>query len=328
MRPMIRSTILLALVHAAGGLYVATPRVRRNVVCRGADADLLAAAAGVGRGMAAKRRKKGGHVNKYAKADTGLDPWDEALKQAEDQEAAKDAPPVYTLQADCFAAGAKRAKGRTATQSPVLDFDARDPATFGFRELGKVVGAHGVRGSLRLDAPSAADVEASLVTPGLRYLRLASRRTPRPVVVESCRELKRFGATVRYVLSLKGLNVRDEASRLGGAVLYRREEDDAEDAVEAYEPSTRLAGLPVLDESGIELGVVWDVLDPNEGAPLAAPLLELELNATRHCLVPLDPSCVGVEDDAVVLRNVALLDLAFTYSPPPVVIRGLLESGE
>jgi len=130
------------------------------------------------------------------------------------------------------------------------------------------------------------------------------------------------------VLSLKGLNVRDEASRLGGAVLYRREEDDAEDAVEAYEPSTRLAGLPVLDESGIELGVVWDVLDPNEGAPLAAPLLELELNATRHCLVPLDPSCVGVEDDAVVLRNVALLDLAFTYSPPPVVIRGLLESGE
>ena len=139
---------------------------------------------------------------------------------------------------------------------------------------------------------------------------------------------KRFGATVRYVLSLKGLNEREEAARLAGAVLYRRDED-TEEPVEAYEPSTKLEGLRVVDEHGGSLGVVWDVLDPNEGAALAAPLLELELEETRHCLVPLDPSCVEVyEGEEVVLLNRALLDLAFDYAPPPPIIRGLLEGGE
>ena len=95
-----------------------------------------------------------------------------------------------------------------------------------------------------------------------------------------------------------------------------------------YEPSTKLEGLRVVDEHGEAVGVVWDVLDPNEGAALAAPLLELELEETRHCLVPLDPSCVEVYEGEVVLLNTALLDLAFDYAPPPPVIRGLLGSGD
>ena len=94
-----------------------------------------------------------------------------------------------------------------------------------FKNWDGAVGAHGVRGALRVDAPSAVDVEMALAAAGLRYLRLASRRTPRPVVVASCRELKRFGATVRYVVALKGLRDREEAARLAGAVLYRRDED-------------------------------------------------------------------------------------------------------
>ena len=322
---MLRPTTWLLVLQAAGGFHAGAPRNARNaVVRRASDADLLAAAAGVGRGMAAKRKNK--HVNKYQKKDVQEDPWERALRQAEEEEEAP-APPTYALQADCFCEGAALARKRRSSTKPVLDFDARDPSTFGFQELGKVVGAHGVRGSLRVDAPSAVDVEMALSAAGLRYLRLASRRTPRPVVVASCRELKRFGATVRYVLSLKGLNEREEAARLAGAVLYRRDEDSQE-PVEAYEPSTKLEGLRVVDEHGESLGVVWDVLDPNEGAALAAPLLELELEETRHCLVPLDPTCVEVYEGEVVLLNPGLLDLAFDYAPPPPVIRGLLGSGE
>jgi len=265
--------------------------------------------------MAAKRKNK--HVNKYQKQDVKEDPWERAMRRAEEQEEEAHAPPTYALQADCFCEGAALARKRRTSSRPVLDFDARDPSTFGFQELGKVVGAHGVRGSLRVDAPSAVDVELAL-----------SRRTPRPVVVASCRELKRFGATVRYVVALKGLNEREEAARLAGAVLYRRDEDTEKDTVEAYEPSTKLEGLSVVDEHGEALGVVWDVLDPNEGAALAAPLLELELEETRHCLVPLDPTCVEVYEEEVVLLNTGLLDLAFDYAPPPPVIRGLLASGE
>ena len=320
---MIRTLAVLALVRAAGG-FVARPRPRAATARRASDADLLAAAAGVGRGMAAKRKNK--HVNKYQKKDVKEDPWERALRQAEEEDEAP-APPAYALQADCFCEGAALARKRRTSSRPVLDFDARDPSTFGFQELGKVVGAHGVRGSLRVDAPSAVDVEAALLAEGLRYLRLASRRTPRPVVVASCRELKRFGATVRYVVALKGLNEREEAARLAGAVLYRRDED-SEEPVEAYEPSTKLEGLRVVDEHGEAVGVVWDVLDPNEGAALAAPLLEVELAETRHCLVPLDPTCVEVYEEEVVLLNTALLDLAFDYAPPPPVIRGLLASGE
>ena len=323
---MIRTLAVLALVRAAGG-FVARPRPRAATARRGGDADLLAAAAGVGRGMAAKRKNK--HVNKYPKKDVKEDPWERALRQAEEQEEeAAPAPPTYALQADCFCEGAALARKRRTSSRPVLDFDARDPSTFGFQELGKIVGAHGVRGALRVDAPSAVDVEAALLAEGLRYLRLASRRTPRPVVVASCRELKRFGATVRYVVALKGLNEREEAARLAGAVLYRRDEDDADESVELYEPSTKLEGLSVVDAHGEAVGVVWDVLDPNEGAALAAPLLELELEETRHCLVPLDPSCVEVYEGEVVLLNRALLDLAFDYAPPPPIIRGLLGSGE
>ena len=315
------------MLQAAGGFHVGAPGNARNaVVRRGSDADLLAAAAGVGRGMAAKRKNK--HVNKYQKKDVKEDPWERALRQAEEEDEAAPAPPTYALQADCFCEGAALARKRRSSTKPVLDFDARDPSTFGFQELGRVVGAHGVRGSLRVDAPSAVDVEMALSAAGLRYLRLASRRTPRQVVVASCRELKRFGATVRYVLSLKGLNEREEAARLAGAVLYRRDEDTEETVVEAYEPSTKLEGLSVVDAHGEAVGVVWDVLDPNEGAALAAPLLELELEETRHCLVPLDPTCVEVYEEEVVLLNKALLDLAFDYAPPPPVIRGLLGSGE
>ena len=320
---MIRTLAVLALVRAAGG-FVARPRPRAATARRASDADLLAAAAGVGRGMAAKRKNK--HVNKYQKDEVKEDPWERALRQAEEEDEAP-APPAYALQADCFCEGAALARKRRSSTKPVLDFDARDPSTFGFQELGKVVGAHGVRGSLRVDAPSAVDVEMALAAAGLRYLRLASRRTPRPVVVRSCRELKRFGATVRYVVALKGLNEREEAARLAGAVLYRRDED-TEEPVEAYEPSTKLEGLSVVDEHGGSLGVVWDVLDPNEGAALAAPLLEVELAETRHCLVPLDPTCVEVYEEEVVLLNTALLDLAFDYAPPPPVIRGLLGSGD
>ena len=323
---MLRPTTWLLVLQAAGGFHVGAPRNARSaVVRRASDADLLAAAAGVGRGMAAKRKNK--HVNKYQKEAVKEAPWERALRQAEEEDEAV-APPTYALQADCFCEGAALARKRRSSTKPVLDFDARDPSTFGFQELGKVVGAHGVRGSLRVDAPSAVDVEMALSAAGLRYLRLASRRTPRPVVVASCRELKRFGATVRYVVALKGLNEREEAARLAGAVLYRRDED-SEEPVEAYEPSTKLEGLSVVDEHGEAVGVVWDVLDPNEGAALAAPLLELELEETRHCLVPLDPSCVEVyEGEEVVLLNRALLDLAFDYAPPPPIIRGLLGSGE
>ena len=277
--------------------------------------------------MAAKRKNK--HVNKYQKKDVKEDPWERALRQAEEEDEAAPAPPTYALQADCFCEGAALARKRRSSSKPVLDFDARDPSTFGFQARSGKSGRRARRPRRRC-----ASTRRRPSTSRRRYWRrgcgtCASRPEGRRgrSSCASCRELKRFGATVRYVVALKGLNEREEAARLAGAVLYRRDED-TEEPVEAYEPSTKLEGLRVVDEHGEAVGVVWDVLDPNEGAALAAPLLELELEETRHCLVPLDPSCVEVYEEEVVLLNTALLDLAFDYAPPPPIIRGLLGSGE
>ena len=113
---MVRPTTWLIMLQAAGGFHVGAPgNARDAVVRRASDADLLAAAAGVGRGMAAKRKNK--HVNKYQKKDVKEDPWERALRQAEEEDEAAPAPPTYALHADCFCEGAALARKRRTSSA-------------------------------------------------------------------------------------------------------------------------------------------------------------------------------------------------------------------
>ena len=355
---MLRRFLLVGSASVAVSLRVAPAAPRRGrCALRVAEArdmdELLRSVVGAGTGMGAARRGKGSHRNKYKTKRSGggdpageggeaLDPWAQAVEAAardrEERENAT-AAPTYALKARCFAVGAEEARSspRRAGRVPdaVLDFDARDPSTFGFREMGTVVGAHGVRGGLRVDA--FAGDEDALLAPGLRHLRLASRRSPRPVVVRHARVLKTLGAKTRYVVDVEGLTDRFEAAALRGAVLYARDVDlDVDDYPEgyddAYAPSSRLLGLKCVDaNTGAPVGVVVDVLDPNDGHAVdrAPALLELELDddPTYHCLVPLAPECLpDVGADAISIdAPQGLLDLAFKYVPPPPVIKGLLE---
>ena len=348
LRPRARAMFaLLSLLASALGLQGSHRHAPRRgpgplAVKESTDMDaLLRSVVGAGTGMGARRRGKGSHVNKYRKTAEGAeDPWAAAVARAERSEAAAanaTAAPSYALRATCFAEGAALARARPKTGAApgaVLDFDARDPSTFGFAELGTVVGAHGVRGGLRVDCYEGDG--AALLSPGLRHLRLASRRSPRPVVVAAARELKRLGAKTRFVVELAGLRAREEAAALRGATLYARDVDAAferggpppED--DAYAPSKRLLGLRCVDATtGDDVGAVFDVLDPNEGQRLAHSLLEIELAAdpSLHCLVPLAPECLpDVGADVVTLAAPpGLLDLAFKYEPPPPIIKGLLE---
>ena len=129
------------LLHAAlllaptAGLtrFVAAPAPRRASLLRSTIDDALAAAAGAGRGAASKRRAKGQHTNKYAKVkDEALDPWDAALERAAADRKPKNPPKAYALKLKCFEKGANEARKRPAAPRAVLDFDARDPTTFGF----------------------------------------------------------------------------------------------------------------------------------------------------------------------------------------------------
>ena len=126
-------------------------------------------------------------------------------------------------------------------------------------------------------------------------------------------------------MALKGLNEREEAARLAGAVLYRRDED-SEEPVEAYEPSTKLEGLRSSTSMGkrwASSGTCWTRTRARR-SPLAVGA-RAERRGTASCPGP--DLRRGLRRSAS-SSQYALLDLAFDYAPPPPVIRGLLASGE
>ena len=115
------------------------------------------------RGARHGRETKNKHVNKYQKKDVKEHPWERGLRQAEEEDEVAPAPPTYALQADCFCEGAALARKRCSSTKPVLTL--MGPVDVRFRELGRRW-KHGVRGSLRVDAPSAVDVEMALSAAG------------------------------------------------------------------------------------------------------------------------------------------------------------------
>lgn len=272
----------------------------------------LEAALGSGRGMrAAKERRK--HVSKYEKKDPVVDPWTEALMRANES-----STPAKGLDS---ALRAGRSLASESAHVPFVfdpeNFDGRDPTTFGFEFCGTIVGAHGLRGDLRVDGDN-------LMEPGLRYLRLASRRSPRPVVLESGRRLKVLGATERYVVRLGGLRDRESAASLAGATLFARRRQ--RDHFDFEEEVDELVGAQVFDvETGERIASVFDVLDQES---LAHDLLELELSKNRHCYVPLARPIFQDFDDEqhhlFLQLPPGILDLDFEYKEPPPVIKGLL----
>ena len=310
---MIRTLAVLALVDAAGG-FVARPRPRAATARRASDADLLAAAAGVGRGMAAKRKNK--HVNKYQKDEVKEDPGSVRCARRRRRTRPRRRRP-RTRCRPTASAKAPRWRGSAALRRSVLDFDARDPSTFGFQELGRVVGAHGVRGALRVDAPSAVDVEAALLAEGLRHLRLAPEGAAagRRGELSRAEALRGYGAICH--VALKGLNEREEAARLAGAVLYRGATRDAEESV----------GLRALDEArGVErgrrawgsggrrLGTCWTRTRARR-SPRRCWSSSSKRRGTASC--PWTRAASRSTRAARRPPDTALLDLAFDYAPPP-----------
>lgn len=98
--------------------------------------------------------------------------------------------------------------------------DQRDPSTFGFSEVGYILGAHGVRGELRVVADSSFS-EERLLRPGPVWIRKKGRRAPREVRVLSGR---RGPGSNAFLLRLKGTGSREAAAALRGAALFVRRE--------------------------------------------------------------------------------------------------------
>lgn len=162
--------------------------------------------------------------------------------------------------------------------------------------LGAVVGAHGVRGEVRIRAFTAAEESVAAYGPltdesGARQFAIVSLRVAKPGLV---------------VARLKGVSTRDEAERLAGTALYAprtalppTEED------EFYVAD--LIGITATTTAGRALGTVVAV--HNFGA---GDLLEIRAGgAGGAILVPLTLAAVPVVDPAsgrVVVDETALAE--------------------
>ena len=98
--------------------------------------------------------------------------------------------------------------------------DQRDPTTFGFVEIGRVLGAHGVHGEMKVSTQSDFALER-LCTPGVRWLRRPRRRAPREVLLTQGRVGPGNGV---FIVRLDGVAGRDEAQGYKGSYLFSRRE--------------------------------------------------------------------------------------------------------
>lgn len=140
--------------------------------------------------------------------------------------------------------------------------DPYDPTTYGYIELGTIIGAHGVHGLMKLTSITDFS-QHRLCQPGTRHIKLPNRRSPREVQLVEGRALRPNAANIEgsgrtadatnptYLIQLENVDDREEALKMRGCVLYALEEETVEDLLEEDEYIVSdLIGLNVfLDEN-------------------------------------------------------------------------------
>ncbi len=100
--------------------------------------------------------------------------------------------------------------------------DPYDPTTYGYTELGTILGPHGVYGLCKVSAVT--DFPERLCKPGIRHLKAPNRRSPREIkIVEGRHRLKD-----EYLVKLEHVGDRNAALKLRGSVLFARQEERPE----------------------------------------------------------------------------------------------------
>ncbi len=153
----------------------------------------------------------------------------------------------------------------------------------GYIAIGKIVGAHGIRGELKL-LPYLDDVGSLLQLEAVN-LEPPSEEPDSRKPVELARVHKRT-----ILLKLEGLETRNQAEALVGREVHMPEELEPELPEGSFKLKT-LLGMAVMSESGIRLGTLKDVDLHGERATL-----EVRLESGQHVLVPFVDEYVGPVD--------------------------------
>lgn len=210
-----------------------------------------------------------------------------------------------------------------------------DPITFGYLEVGRILGAHGIKGEVKIQFETDfADYRVQ--NNSVLFIKKPTRRTPRPITVMSGRKMN----DNTYLVFFEGVKSRLSASLLQKYSVFVKVDDRPNLGKEEY-LLRDLIGLKcyivgqaaeskVMKEFN---AVVEGVVPPDELCDPAVrqfmhSMLEIRVRGTKqHCLVPFVPSIVPEVNlvDRYLLLNppAGLLDLTYEVDTK-VIIRGSL----
>lgn len=197
------------------------------------------------------RRKKKNKYASFSKADKQeKDPFEalisESMAKVKDIEVEKARKKNKKVHLDEEEMRLLRQEKRVRNKMQFPDtksIDPYDPTTYGYTELGTVLGAHGVHGLLKVLAVT--EFAERLCKPGVRHLKAHNRRSPREVRLLEGRH--RLGE--EYLVKLEGIGDRNAANKLRSSVLYALQKERPSIEEDEFLISD-LVGLDVyLDES-------------------------------------------------------------------------------
>lgn len=194
-----------------------------------------------------KRKKKKNKYGEFSKADKmQVDPFEALINESKEKntEIKKEMAKKKNKKIELDEEEVQRLKMETRERNKILfpdnkAIDPYDPTTYGYTELGTILGPHGVHGLLKIAAVT--DFPERLCKPGIRHLKAQNRRSPREIrLLEGRHRLKN-----EYLVKFEGISDRNEAVKLRGSVLFARQEERPEDLGEDEYLVTDLVGLDV-----------------------------------------------------------------------------------
>jgi 16S rRNA processing protein RimM len=124
--------------------------------------------------------------------------------------------------------GSRAGVKRTSATSfrDISRVDPRNPFTFGYIKLGKVLGAHGVQGEVKVLLEPGTE-ERIIMKDTIIYVKKPNRRTPRPIRVVQCRRQGNVESQQEVVLliQLEGVQTRSLAEAFTRYELYAKSKD-------------------------------------------------------------------------------------------------------
>jgi len=295
---------------------------------------------GKGKGPhAGKRVRK--HKNKYSKRDTNdLDPFEQQLKISKQEEEKRQKKNMEETR--------EEERQRIRLEDPVRergkimfpseeDIDPYDPTTFGFIQVGEVMGAHGIKGEVKVRTNTDFGPER-LCQPGIKHIQQPGRRYPREIELQSGRQQ----VDEVYIVKFKGITNRELAQDLKKYQLFVKEQEEV-NLDEGEFMVQELVGLKVYLSEDISkcVGTIAGLVlaEDLSSVPGMSDLLEVEYEVeeddpgsycatkTMSCLIPFVKEIVPYVDiqegKVMITPPPGLLDLA-VVKKEKVFIRGYL----